>query len=209
VCDVGNLIAKIMGLVSKRLMKWREPKIQGMVTSKNIVTAVVLILILAIPFGFWGGNGKFFGGGRFSISIYFLGLGFLSIAPAVLLLQSVFPGSQIQLREDAIVRLMSRRNQRSVYKDIDCIYFYRDCSHSWNRGVLVVNIHQRSVEGPNFTNFEVKLKNDVIVDGVRQLSFATLRSVHRFAVPNDVNLDQVLQILRDKGVNVVEGPLPS
>jgi hypothetical protein len=41
-----------MSLFSKRLMKWREPKIKGMVTPKNILTALGLILIVSIPFGF-------------------------------------------------------------------------------------------------------------------------------------------------------------
>jgi hypothetical protein len=30
-----------------------------------------------------------------------------------------------------------------------------------------------------------------------------------FGVPDNVNVGQVLQILRDKGVNVIEGQLPS
>jgi hypothetical protein len=55
-------------------MKWREPKIKGMVTLKNILAAFVLIFVVSIPFGFWGGNGKF------STSIYFLAVGFMSIA---------------------------------------------------------------------------------------------------------------------------------
>jgi hypothetical protein len=38
---------------------------------------------------------------------------------------------------------------------------------------------------------------------------ASFRSVQNFAVPEDVNLEQVLQILRDKGVKVLEAPLPS
>jgi hypothetical protein len=47
------------------------------------------------------------------------------------------------------------------------------------------------------------------VDGVLQFSYAGSRSVHKFAVPEEVNVEQVLQILRDKGVKVVEAPLPS
>ena len=163
----------------------------------SVLIVTALIFALAIPFGFLGGNGRFFGSGKFSVSVYFLGLGFLSIAPICLLIQSIFPCAQIQLRDDAIVRLMPRRNQKSAYKDIDCINFYRNCSYSWDANTLVVNVHQRSIEGPNFTNFEVIMRT------------ASFRSVQRFAVSDWVNLDQVLQILRDKGVKVVEPPLPS
>ena len=184
-------------------MKWREPKIKGMVTPKNILTAIGLILIVSILFGFLGGNWIF------SISIYFLALAFMSAAVISLSIESLLPGAQIQLREDAIVRVMSKRNQKSAYKHIDCIYFDRDCSYSWVANKLIVNVHQKSIEGPNFTNFKVIMKNDVIVDGILQFSFATLNLVHHFAVPEDVNVEQILQILRDKGVKIIEGPLPS
>ena len=53
------------------------------------------------------------------------------------------------------------------------------------------------------------MKKDVIVDGIRQFSNASLRSVQQFSVPDDVNLEQVLQILRDRGIKVVEPTLPS
>ncbi len=163
-------------------MRWREPKIKGMVKPKDFLIATALILVLAIPFGFLGGNGRFFGSGKFSIC---------------LLTQSLFPGAQIQLRDDAIVRLMWTQKQKSAYRDIDCINFYRNCSYSWEGNTLVVDVNQRSVEGPNFANFEVVMRT------------AFFRSVQRFAVPGGVNLDRVLQILRDNGVNVYEPPLPS
>jgi hypothetical protein len=192
-----------MSLFSKHLMKWREPKIKGMVTLKNIITVLGLILIVSIPFGFLGGTGKF------NISICLLALGFMSVAAISFLVEPLLPGTQIQMREDAIVRVMSKRNVRSAYKDIDCIYFQRDCTYSWVKNALIVNVHQKNAEGPNFTSFDVIMKYDVIVDGVRKFSYATLRSVKRFAVPEGVNVEQVLQILRDRGVKVVEGPLPS
>ncbi|HEV2437349.1 MAG TPA: hypothetical protein VG077_15265 [Verrucomicrobiae bacterium] len=181
-----------MSLFSKRLMKWREPKIKGMVTSKNILTAIGLILIVAIPFGFLSGNRKF------SVSIYLLALAFMSVAVIGLALQSLLPGTLVQLKEDMIVRgARGTNSQRSAYKDIDCINFYRDCSYSWNQNRLVVNVHQRKVEGPNFISFLVVMKKE------------SLRSVQTFAVPEDVKLEQVFQILRDRGVKVVELTLPA
>jgi hypothetical protein len=181
-----------MSLFSKRLMKWREPKIKGMLTPKNLLAAFVLILIVSIPFGFLGGNGKF------HVAICLLALGFMSAGLVGFLIQPFLPDTLIQLREDTIVRgARGTNSQRSAYKNIDCINYYRDCSYSWNGKMLTINVHQRSVEGPNFTSFVVVMKNE------------SFRSVQKFAVPDNVNLEKVLQILRDKGVKVVEPPLPS
>ena len=189
-----------MSLFSKRLMKWREPKIRGMLTPKNVLALYALILVISIPFGFLGGSGKF------HLKTCLLALGFMSVGSIGFLISPLLPGTQIQLREDAIVRAMSRRTQRAAYKDIDCIRFYRNCSYSWNQSLLVVNVNQRSIEGPNFTNFVITLKNDVDEKG---FSYASRRSVQQFAVPDDVNVEQVVQILHDKGVRVLEGSLPS
>jgi len=117
-----------------------------------MLTILALIVIVSIPFGFLGGNG------RFNTSICFIALGFMSLASLGLLIQPLLPGTQIQLREDAIVRVMSKRNDKSAYKDIDCIYFYRDSSYSWEKNMLIVNVHQRTVDGPNFTSFDVIMK---------------------------------------------------
>ncbi len=190
--NVGIVKFQIMSLFSKCLMKWREPKIKGMLTSKNIFTLFFLILIISIPFGWLGGNGKF------HVSTCFLGFGSMLLVSIGFLLVPFFPGVLVQLREDMIVRgARGTNSQRSAYKDIDCINFYRDCSYSWKGSRLIVNIHQRTVDGPNFTSFVVVMKNE------------SFRSVQTFAIPDDVNLEQVLQILRDKGVQVVEAPLPS
>jgi len=126
-----------MTLVSKRLMKWREPKIKGMVTLKHLLVALVLILIVAIPFGFLGSHG------RFSPTIYFLSLGFMSAALVCLAIQPLLPGTLVQLRENMIVRgARGTRSQRAAYQDIDRIHFYRDCSYSWKENHLLVNVHQ-------------------------------------------------------------------
>jgi hypothetical protein len=84
-------------------MKWREPKVKGIVTPKSILTAVLLIFIVAIPFGFIGGSGRFFSG-HFSMLTYFLGLGFLSVVVLSLAIQPLLPGVLVQIREDMIIR---------------------------------------------------------------------------------------------------------
>jgi hypothetical protein len=185
-------------------MKWREPKIKGMVTLKNILAALGLILIVSIPFGFLGGNGKF------NLWICFLAAGFMSFAAIGFFIEPLLPGTLVQLRDDMIVRgARGTNSHRSPYKDIDCIYFYRDSHYSWKDKMLTINVHQRSVEEQNFTSFNVVMKKDVLEGEASQFSYATLRSVQNFAVPENVNVEQVFQILRDKGVKVVEGPLPS
>jgi hypothetical protein len=172
-----------MGIFSKRLMKWREPKIKGMVTPKNMLAVLMLVLIISIPFGFLGGNGKF------NLSICFIALGFMSFASLGLLITPLMPGILVQLKEDMIVRgARGTNSQRSKYKDIEFIYL--------NRG-----LHSN---GRKSSAFSIVMKNDVIKDNAIQFSYATFRSVHQFVVPESVDVGQVLQILRDKGVNVIE-----
>jgi hypothetical protein len=174
-----------------RLMKWREPKIRGMLTPRNVLFIYILILVVSVPFGFIGGNG-------FHISTCLFGFGFMSFASLGFVLQPLFSGTLVQLRDDMIVRgARGTNSQRSEYKNINTIQFYRDCSYSWSGSTLVVNIHKRKTEGPNFTCFVIVMRNP---------SFG---SVQQFVVPENVNVEEVVQILRDKGLNVTEGQLPS
>ena len=174
-----------MGFLNRRLMKWREPKIRGMVTPKNILTAVILVLVISIPFGYLGGNGKF------NTSIWLLSLAFLSTAPLGLLLLPLEPGTLVQLRDDMIVRgPRGSYSDRSPYKFIDFIYYTRNCTSLKTENAL----HEREAVGTPFTNFQV----------VHRIE--SFNPVRRFAVPDNVNLEQVLQILRDKGVRVIETP---
>jgi hypothetical protein len=184
-------------------MQWREPKIKGMVTGKNILTALGLIILLSIPFGFLGGHGQY----RLSTSL--LSLAFMSFGILGLIIQPLLPGTRVRLTDNAIVRSLSRRTEKSPYKEIECIYFYRDCSYSWYEGVPIVKVHERTVEGPNFTNLQVQMKNEVMVDGEVEFSRASAGCVHNFAVPSNVNVERVLEILRDKGVKIVEPALVS
>jgi hypothetical protein len=189
---------KIMNLFSKRLMKWREPKIKGMVTPKNILAALGLILVISIPFGFFGGNGKF------NLWICFLAVGFMSAGLIGLVITPLLPGTIVRLTENAIVRgALGSTTRISPYQDIDCCYFYRNCSRAMENGVLVVMINQRSLERPNFTYFKIVMKS--------QSSNGLFRPVIDFSVSDedDVSLDQVLQILRDKGVRIIEPTLSS
>jgi hypothetical protein len=204
--EVGRKVIKVMSfrIFSKPLMKWREPKVKGWVTPTNVLTFLISFAVLAIPFAFLLSGSR-----GFSVPIYVLAFGSMSGAVVLGLVVARFlPGDQMRLTEHAIVRVMERRRQRSAYKDIDRCYYYRDCSYVTDEGEPIIKVHGENVGGPKFTSFEVIMKNERIVSGEREFSFASLRSVGRFAVPEDVDLDQVLQILREKGVNVFEGTWP-
>jgi hypothetical protein len=178
-------------------MEWREPKIKGMVTPRNLFTALSLILVLSIPFGFIGGQG-------YSLSFSLIGFGFMSAAVLSMCIQPLLPGTKVRLTDNAIVRSGSRRAEKSPYNEIDCIYFYRNCSYSFYQNVPFVSINEKTAKGPRFTNFQVEMQGDSFVNGEIEISSRSSGKAHNFAVPAYVNLEQVLQILRDKGVKVVE-----
>jgi hypothetical protein len=68
---------------------------------------------------------------------------------------------------------------------------------------LLIKWHEPKINRPNFTKVEIVFKNKDV------LSSAFSKTLTEFRVPNEVNLEQVLQILRDKGVKVIEAELSS
>lgn len=191
-----------MGLFSKTLMEWREPKIKGMMTFKNALTMLGLLALVAIPFGFLGTNGKY------SIAISLIAFGFMCLGLLSFFADPLMPGFKIRLREDGIVRAMPTRHQKSAYEDIDSIYFYRNCTHSWVEGALVMDVHASPAHGLQFTGFEVVLKTEAIANGVNGSSNLP-KTVHRFLVPTNVSVKKIVQLLQDKGVRVLECQLPA
>jgi hypothetical protein len=79
---------------------------------------------------------------------------------------------------------MSRPARRSLYKNIE----------SCNVSYCIYNDINFSVLKFKFT---------------KEGGFLPIGEVQQVAVPNNVNLERVLQILRDKGVKVIEESLPS
>ena len=109
-------------------MKWREPKIKGMVTAKNILMAIVVVLILSVPFGYVGGHRGF------SVSVWLLELVFLSVAPLGIVILPLLPGTLVQLTEEMIVHGPRGTNsRRSACKEIECIYSYATAPVPWSR----------------------------------------------------------------------------
>jgi hypothetical protein len=192
-----------MAFFEKCLLKWREPKL-NMLTRKNFFVMLVLIVAVSFPFGFLKS-----GPGRFSVSTWLLALASMSAVLFGMLLFPLLPGMEIRLTDDAIVRRMPRRNQRSLYKEIDCCRFYRNCSHSKVGNAPVLKVHDQDAGKEKFTSFDVILKGEKMSGGGREVSFRSMGWVRRFAVPSGVDLDAVLKILREKNVNVIEPDLSS
>ena len=168
-------------------MKWREPKIKGMVTAKNILIAFIFVLILSAPFGYVGGHGKF------NVSVWLLGLAFLSIAPLSIAILPLRPGTLVQLTEEMIVHGPRGTNsRRSAYREIERICYVRHCTCSMEQNILIFKVQKGNTARPLCTVFEVINRNE------------NFYSVRRFIVPDNVNLEQVLQIFRDKRVKVEE-----
>jgi hypothetical protein len=176
-----------MSFASRRLMKWREPKIKGMVTIKDVVIAFILALILSVPFGYVGGHGKF------NVSVWLLGLLSLSIAPLGIAISPLLPGTLVQLTEERIVYGPRGTNScRSAYREIVRICYVRYCTCSMEENQLVFKVHEGSTTRPLCTVCEVINRNQNVY------------SVRRFIVPDSVNLEHVLQIFHDKSVKVEE-----
>ena len=168
-------------------MKWREPQIKGMVTIKNVVTAFIFALILSVPFGYVGGHGKF------NFSVWLLGLLFLSFAPLGIAAMPLLPGTLVQLTEKMIVHGPRGTNsRRSAYQEIVRICYVRCCTCSMEENQLVFKVQKGSTTRPLCTVCEVINRNENVY------------SVRRFIVPDTVNLEHVLQIFRDKSVEVEE-----
>jgi hypothetical protein len=116
-------------------------------------------------------------------------LGLLFIGFGILGLSIIWFGSgePVCLKQDHITKSTGNSRKRSFYKNIEscnvCHENYNDTKYS----VL---------------KFTMKKASNYFSD----LPIGQIKEV---AVPDDVNIDQVLHFLRDKGVKVVEASLPS
>lgn len=90
-------------------------------------------------------------------------------------------GNAVCLKEDHISKLVGRSANRSRYGDIECC-----------------NVSHDNCYDTKFTVLKFSVRKGLPVGQIKEV-----------AVPDDVNLEQVLHVLRDKGVKIVEAPLPS
>jgi hypothetical protein len=90
-------------------------------------------------------------------------------------------GDPVCLKEDHITKSTGNPRNRSLYKNIECCNVCHESYNSTKFSVLKFSVRKGSPVG----------------------------QIKDVGVPDDVNLDHLLQFLRDKGVKVVEVPSPS
>jgi len=118
---------------------------------------------------------------NFSRGEIILALIFLIIGIVIFLREWSGLGNWVYLKEDCFSRATSRPASRTRYQNI------KSC-----------NVSHESYNGIKFSVLKFTLKTGLPAS-----------QVEKIVLPEDVNLDRVLHILRDKGVKVVESPLPS
>ena len=89
--------------------------------------------------------------------------------------------NSVCIKEDRITDGVGRSANQSRYRDIECC-----------------NVSHENYNATKFSVLKFSVRKGLPVGQIKEV-----------AVPDDVNLEHVLQILRNKGVPVVEVPLPS
>jgi hypothetical protein len=164
--------------VGATLMEWREPNAY---TRKDLSHGrwIGLVIVLMIPAVLLAISAinHNFSKGRLILASVFLALGI------VIYLRVWFgPGNVVCLKELCVVRSSGKYGSRSDYGEIE------SCT-----------ICEESYECNKYSVIKFKLKG--------KSKFRINTPVEKIIIPEDVNLDQVLHILQDKGVKVVEEPL--
>ena len=162
------------------LMRWREPNAYS---RKDLSPGrrIGFLIFLMIPslLLILSTVNHNFSKGRIILALFFMVVGILAF------IRVWFgSGDVVCLKEDCITKAISRSAWRSLYKNIEC------CS-----------VNHCSYNDIKFSVLKFTFKKE---GGVLPIG-----EVQQVAVPNDVNLERVLQILRDKGVKVVEEKLTS
>lgn len=161
-------------------MKWSESNASVRKNFSSGKLVVLLILMVAILGGITAL--KFWAGTQKHFPF-----GMLLALPIVLVgfFASWFSsGPVVCLNELCVVRSAGRYGSRSDYSEIE------NCT-----------VHTEGYDGKKLSVIDFKLKD--------KSKFRINTPVEKIVVPEDVNIDQVLQILRDKGVKVIGAPLPS
>ena len=109
---------------------------------------------------------------------------FLPVILIIYLINWFSSGPEVRLTEVCVIRAAGKSGSRTNYDEIE------NCT-----------VHTDDYKGKKLSFFEIKLKD--------KSKFRINSPVEKFIVPEDVNLNQVLKNLRDKGVNVIQGKLPS
>jgi hypothetical protein len=169
---------------NESLRKWREPNAyvrKGLSHFRWIGLVIVLLIApLGLTVSFWS-NHNFNKGIIILISIFIAIeiLGFIRIW--------FCSGDVVRLKEDSIMKTPGRCPYESLYKNIE------SC-----------NVCHDSYNNTKFSVLKFTLKKPR-----NYLSTLPTGQIKEVAVPDDVDLEQILKILRDKGVKVVKQPLTS
>jgi hypothetical protein len=164
------------GLVSSEpLMKWREPNAYVRKGLSHGKWIGLLIVLMIVPLFLIGEQISHHSSKDLTVLIsFFVIVGVLGY------IRVLFgSGSVVCLKEDHISILIGRSANRTLYKDIECCDVRHDSYNDTKFTIL---------------NFAIK----------KQRKFLPVGQVAKVAVPNDVNLEQVLQIIRDKGIKIIE-----
>jgi hypothetical protein len=162
------------------LMRWREPNAYSR-QDLSLVRRIGFLALLMTPslLLITSAANRNFSKGHLILASIFAVIGILTF------IRVWFgPGDVVCLKEDCITKAISRPARRSSYKNIE-FCSVNHCTY-------------------NEIKFSI-LKFTFKKEGGR----LPIGEVQQVAVPNDVNLERVLQILRNKGVKVVEVPLSS
>jgi hypothetical protein len=159
----------------ENLMKWKESN----ASVRKSFSVAKLIFLLGLAVVILGGfiALKFWSG-----ALKHFPFQALLIFPVILIgfFSSWFSsGAVVCLNELCIVRSTGRYGSRTDYGEIE------NCTFS-----------KSDFEGENFSVFEIQLKD--------KSKFCINSPVEKFVVPENVDLNQVLTILRDNGVSVIE-----
>jgi hypothetical protein len=181
----------------KTLMKWREPR--GPLVRNAWILCFIVLLIIFVAESIKS-NGQL--AKDFPPSLLFIIFVSLFIA-AFLTIPTV------RLKESCVTRRTGKSRERTDYNEIDRATVHQKVSiiqfepenkpESWRERIIAW--HLKSDQKVSKIHFE--LKNQP------KKTWINTFKIDEIVVPQNVNLEQVLQIFRDKGVNVIEGQLPS
>jgi hypothetical protein len=118
---------------------------------------------------------------NFSKGLIILALFFSVIGTAIFIRVWYGPGDVVCLKENHITKATSWPPRKTLYQNIECC-----------------NVRHDNYAGIKFCVLKFTIRRGLPAGQVTEV-----------AVPDDANWDRVLHILRDKGVKVIESPLPS
>ena len=163
------------------LMKWREPNAYVRRDLSHLIPRFgmwIICIVFFIAIFATKLNGQPIKNSFFTFSVVSI---FLSVA---LLAQWFLPGASIRLRELCVQKAQGKSCNRSDYSKIES-----------------ATILQENYDGQKFSVIQFKLKEKYNPNDKSTWN----TTVEKNVVPEDINLEKVLQIFRDKGVNVIEG----